>query len=140
MLNRVLPVTLILLASCEPSDPPFQLAMTMSPVIAQTAREALIVLFAADPDPNPCEVLRLSEKNTQDKMTLGTYRVPFTLDGTGPQSTEIFDLFPGRYQVAVFVYDGGKKLVGFGCQMQALTIEEGKQTETTMIEIRPSPG
>ena len=135
-----LPV-ILLLAACEPADPQLEIAMTMSPVIAMGATEAMVVLFPATDPLTNCEVFRLSEKNAPDPDLLGTYRAKVELSGNKPYQANIWDIVPGRYQVAVFVYDGGKNVLGFGCPPNtALTIEMGKRAEPTAIDIRPPPG
>jgi hypothetical protein len=125
------------LLACEPADPQLDISMTISPVIAMGAVRAIVVLFPAEP-PTSCEVLRLSEKSS-DASQIGTYRSTVQLQGS-QRSTELFDLVPGDYQVAVFVYDGESDLVGFGCQMNPVQIELGKRTETPTIEVRALPG
>ena len=141
MSRRVLPVIALLgLFGCEPSDPPIDVSVSMSPVIAQNANRAVVILFPAAP-PTTCEVLRLSEKNAMDPMKIGTYRSIVQLAGRmGPQQTEFFDVVPGQYQIAVFVYDASSMLIGFGCQMPAVTIELGKRAESMTIEVRAIPG
>lgn len=134
-----LPV-ILLLAACEPADPQLEISMTMSLVIAMGATEAMVVLFPATEPLTSCEVFRLSEKNAPDPEQLGTYRTKVELDGTKAHQTNIWDIVPGRYQVAVFIYDGGGKVLGFGCPLNAVAIEMGKRTETPAIDIRPPPG
>ena len=136
MSRRVLSV-IALLCACGPADPEIGISVSMSPLIAAGAVRAIVVLF-----PAPivdCEVLRLSEKNVQPNR-FGTYRSNVMLDGSPPHATEFFELVPGDYQLAVFVYDEDDEVVGFGCEMTAVTIELGKRSDVGTIEVQPPPG
>ena len=139
MSRRVLPlIGLLGLLACEPGDPQIDISVTMSPVIAAEAARAIVVLFPAAP-PTTCEILRLSEKNTTDPLKIGTYRSTVTLPAAPPHEANFFDLVPGDYQIAVFVYDDQSELVGFGCQMAPVEIELGKRAESSLIEVRSLP-
>jgi hypothetical protein len=131
---------IVLLAACEPSEPPIDIDISMSPVIAMNADEAMVVLFPATDPPTSCDVFRLTEKNAPDGTLIGTYRTTIDVKGTMAHQTNIWGIVPGRYQVAVFVYDMMDAVVGFGCLPMPVTIEEGKRTETPTIDIRPPPG
>ncbi len=124
------------LCACGSGEPQLDLAMRMSPELAM-ADHAVVVLFTAAP-PTSCEVLRLSEKD-EPIPKRGAYRSEVTISGTGPQDTEFFELVPGDYQIAVFVYAAGGGLVGFGCRPEPVTIELGKRTEAPVIEVRALP-
>jgi hypothetical protein len=70
----------------------------------------------------------------------GTYRSMVMLDGRSSYATDFFELVPGDYQVAVFVYDGDDQVVGFGCETTAVTIELGKKSDVGTIEVQPPRG
>jgi hypothetical protein len=131
-------MALLGLLACGPGDPEIDISVSMSPLIPMDATEAVVVLFPAAPA-SSCEVLRLSEKSSDAKQ-IGTYRsvVPL-VNQAPPHGASFFELVPGEYQVAVYVYRG-EDLVGFGCQMSPVTIELGKRTETQSIQVRALPG
>jgi hypothetical protein len=130
-------IALFALFGCEPSAPEIGISVTMSPLIGATARRAVVVLYPAAP-PSTCEVLRLSEMGeTMPKR--GSNRSAIMLDGSPPHMTEFFNLVPGDYQIAVFVYDGADQMVGFGCLMAPVTIELGVYTDAPQIEVREVP-
>ena len=45
----------------------------------------------------------------------------------------------GTYQIAVFVFDDQNELIGFGCDANALTIENGKHAQRGPIVVQEVP-
>lgn len=118
---------LLFLGACGAPEPGVDVRMKMSPVIAEEAVQATVSLYNA---PVSCEVIRISESRE------GVYNAQVPVAG-GTPGTELFELVPGSYQVAVFVFDGDQNLIGFGCDPRPVEIEQGKQSEIGPIGINP---
>lgn len=129
MSRRDLPVVgaLLLLCACGGPEVGVDIQMSMSPLIAPEAVRATVSLYNA---PVSCEVVRLSP--TRD----GIYNSQVTLAG-GAASTELFEIVPGRYQVAVFVFDASDEVIGFGCDPREVEVEQGRRAELGPITVDP---
>jgi hypothetical protein len=123
--------------ACEPGEPQIDVSVTMSPLIQATATRAVVVLYPAAPL-SSCEVLRLSERD-ETTPKRGSNRSAIELNSPPPHEAEFFNLVPGDYQIAVFVYDAGDAMIGFGCLAAAVTIELGERTDAPEIEVRDVP-